>query len=56
MYRAMRQLKVKPDELDEAIQRSANGFVPILRRMPGFAEYIGSLVGHYRGSKAIYHS
>jgi hypothetical protein len=41
MYGAIRRLKVKPGFMDEATQRLENGFVPLLRSMPGFVEYVG---------------
>ena len=54
MYIAIRRLKVKPGEHDEAIQRIANGFVHILMSILGFAEYIGSLAGHRRDLRPIH--
>ncbi len=45
MYVAIRRMKVKPGELDEVVRRIESGFVPLLRRMPGFVKYLGVQVG-----------
>src|SRR5437588_1512603 len=49
MYIAIRRMKAKPGELDEGMRRIENGFVPILRSVPGFVEYIGMEVGQDEG-------
>jgi heme-degrading monooxygenase HmoA len=49
MYIAIRRMKAKPGELDEGMRRIENGFVPILRSVPGFVEYVGMQVGEDEG-------
>jgi hypothetical protein len=49
MYTAIRWMKAKPGELDEAIQRIENGFVPLVSSMPGFIEYYVMQVGEDEG-------
>lgn len=49
MYDAIRRLKVKPGCMDEVTQRIENGFVPLLRSMPGFVEYVGVQTGENEG-------
>jgi len=39
MYIAIRRMKVRSGLLDAAIHRIENGFVPLIRNMPGFVEY-----------------
>jgi heme-degrading monooxygenase HmoA len=49
MYAAIRRLKMKPGLIDEAVRRIENGFVPLLRSVPGFVEYVGVQVGEDEG-------
>ena len=49
MYIAIRRMKGKPGELDEGFRRIEDGFVPILRSVPGFVEYLGVQVGQDEG-------
>ena len=49
MYIAIRRMKVKSGQLDEAIQRIESGFVPLLNTMPGYVEYIVMQAGEKEG-------
>jgi heme-degrading monooxygenase HmoA len=49
MYIAIRRMKAKPGELAEGMRRIENGFVPILRSVPGFVEYVAMQVGEDEG-------
>lgn len=39
MYIAIRRMKARSGLLDEAIRQIEDGFVPLIRNMPGFVEY-----------------
>lgn len=39
MYIAIRRMKARSGFLDEAVHHIENGFVPLIRNMPGFVEY-----------------
>jgi Antibiotic biosynthesis monooxygenase len=49
MYAAIRQMKMQPGLLDEAVRRIENGFVPLVSSIPGFVEYEGVQVGEDEG-------
>jgi heme-degrading monooxygenase HmoA len=46
MYAAMRRYKVQPGSLDEIARRAKEGFVPIIREVPGFVAYYSITVGN----------
>ena len=52
MYIAIRRMKVKSGQLDEAMQRIEKGFVPLISTMPGYVEYIVMRAGE-EGSVTI---
>ena len=39
MYIAIRRMKAKSGELDEAVRRVEDGLVPLISSVPGFVEY-----------------
>ena len=49
MYIAIRRMKVTSGQLDEAIQRIENGFVPLISTIPGYVEYTVMQAGEDEG-------
>ncbi len=39
MYTAIRRYQVDPGSVDEITRRVQNGFVPLIRQVPGFVDY-----------------
>jgi len=39
MYAAIRRYKIAPGSVDKLTQEAREGFVPIVRKVPGFKEY-----------------
>ena len=39
MYAAIRRYQVDPGSVDEITRRVQNGFVPLIRQVPGFVDY-----------------
>ena len=40
MFAAIRYYRADPDSIDEVIQRTREGFVPLMRDTPGFVSYL----------------
>jgi quinol monooxygenase YgiN len=40
MFAAIRYYRADPDSIDEVIQRTKEGFVPLMRDTPGFVSYL----------------
>ncbi len=47
MYTIIRRLKVKPHLVEEAIKRTEQVFLPVLRNEPGFLEFYSILVSEH---------
>jgi hypothetical protein len=46
MYIAVRQYKIKAGSIDEIARRAQEGFVPLMRQVPGFVAYYGVATGN----------
>jgi hypothetical protein len=55
MYAAIRYYQTDPDSVDEVARRAEEGFVPIIRDMPGFVTYLALDTGQGEiGSVSIF--
>jgi heme-degrading monooxygenase HmoA len=49
MYAIIRRIKVQPHLLEELAQRTEHGFLPLLRKEPGFVEFYVVRAGEDEG-------